>query len=882
MFEHNLKCRCVGSFEESFERNLYSRKSLPQASKFFIPEAKPHFAPDRFVDVEQIKLEIEVDLKEKKLWGKCSTQIRGVAPITGKVVFDAIDLEISKVTDKEGNELIFDRTQKKITIFLGKGIRAGDHETLIIEYSVREPRAGLYFISPDSDYPDRPWQLWTQGQDEDNRYWIPCLDSPVEKAASEMIVTVDDRYGAISNGKLIEVTQNAKKKTKTFHWKQSIPHASYLITLCVGEFSEIEDKWKNSKGNEIPVTYYTLPGREPETKVSFGKTPKMLDFFSKKIGVDYPFEKYAQVVAWDFIYGGMENTSSTTQTEYTLHPEEVDLDYSSEPLVAHELAHQWFGDLLTCKEWAHAWLNEGFATYFESLWMQEEHGNDEFLYELYLNEKIFKGEDSGDYRRPLVTNVYLAPSDIFDRHLYEKGGRVLHMLRSLVGDELWWIAIKKYVTENYAKTVETVDLQRAFEETSGRTLSWFFEQWVYKAGFPEIKASYEWIEEKKLAKFSLNQAQKTDDLTSIFKFPLQIKIVTSDGEYIHEVMVDEKEKHFAFASNEKPKFVSLNVENTILGSWDFNPGRDLLIEQLKKDRDVMGRIYAAKVLSKDMSRASVEALGEALRTEKFWGVQREICEALASIGSKRCQEILLDNCEKISHPRARSVAIRAIGSFRNELSAELGEKIMKTDRSPLCQYEAGIALGKSRQPGVYEKLFSLLGKRESWHDYLDRGILAGMSELKTDERVFNLLVKYSKPGVSVFTRREAIESLTRYAKARPTLLMDYLLDMTKDSNFFVKLSAISAMETLGDTRGIGALQRLVDIMVEPRIKRAALLAIKSIRDGANTNEEVDKMKSELDRMRDDYKALLSRLEKLEKIEPEKKSSDSKKESNLNL
>ncbi len=870
MFEHNLKCRCTGSFEKS-------SASLPQASKFFIPEAKTHFAPDRFVDVELIKLEIEVDLKEKKLWGKCTTQFRGVAPITGKIVFDAIDLVVTKVTDSDGKELIFDRTQKKLTVFLNNGIRNSEHDSIVIEYSVQEPRAGLYFIAPDSDYPERPWQLWTQGQDEDNRYWIPCLDSPNEKAATEMIVTVDDRYGAISNGKLVEVTQNPKKKTKTFHWKQSIPHASYLVTLCIGEFAEIEDKWKNSKGDEIPVTYYTIPGREPETKIAFGKTPKMLDFFSKKIGVDYPYEKYSQVVAWDFIYGGMENTSATTQTEYTLHPEDVDLDYSSEPLVAHELAHQWFGDLLTCKEWAHAWLNEGFATYFESLWMEEEHGRDEFLYEIFTNEKIFKNEDSGDYRRPLITNVFMAPSDIFDRHLYEKGARVLHMLRSLVGEDLWWISIKRYVTENYAKTVETVDLQRAFEQTSGRSLSWFFEQWVYKAGFPEVKAEYEWVEEKKLAKISLKQTQKIDAFTAIFRFALLIKIVTSDGEYIHEVMVDEAEKNIAFACNEKPKFVSVNVENKVLGNWSFNPGREILIEQLKKDRDVMGRIFAVKTLSKDHSRASVEALAEALRLEKFWGVQSELCEALASIGSRRCLEILLEQCEKISHPRARKTAIKAIGSFKTELSADLAEKLLKSETSPLCQYEAGIALGKSRAHGVYEKLFSMMGKRESWHDYLDRGILAGLAELKNDERVLNLFLKYSKAGVSIFLRREAIDALTRYGKAKPSMIIDYLLDMARDTNFFVKLGAISAMESIGDVRGIGSLQRIVDSAVEPRTKRSALLAIKSIREGSNTHEEIDKMKLELDRMREEYRSVLSRLEKIEKIEPEK---DSEKKSTV--
>ncbi len=858
MFESSLKCRC----SQSSISNT-AAKGLPMSSRFFIPEAKPQYAPDRLVDVEQIKLDIAVDLPAKTLKGTCTTTFRGVAPATGKLTFDALDLVIEKVTDAEGRDLKFERQPEKFVVFLKKAIVPEEHGQIAIRYHVTEPRAGLYFIAPDKDYPNRPWQLWTQGQDQDNRYWIPCHDFPNEKAATEMIVTVDERYTAISNGKLVSETSDRSAKMRTFHWKQSIPHASYLITLCVGEFSEIRDAWKDSKGNEVPVVYYTIPGREPETKLAFGKTPRMLDFFSKKIGVDYPYEKYAQVVAWDFIYGGMENTSSTTQTEYTLHPESVELDYTSEPLVAHELAHQWFGDLLTCKEWSHAWLNEGFATYFESLWMEHEHGPDEFLYELWINEKIYKKEDGGAYRRPLVTNVFMSPSDIFDRHLYEKGGRILHMLRNLVGDELWWKSIQRYVTAHYAKTVETVDLQRAFEETTGRALSWFFDQWSFRAGHPEMKASYEWNEEKKVAKFTLNQAQKADDLVGIFRFPLKIKIATADGEYIHDVEVDAAEKSFSFPCNEKPKFVSLNVENTILGDWDFKPARELLIEQLKCDKDMMGRMFAARALGRDHSRASVDALGEALRTEKFWGVQAEICDALASIGSPRAQEYLLGAWEKLKHPRARKAALKAIGAFRNEAAFEAAEKALKSDNSPLCQYEAGTAIGRARVPNVYEKLTAMLGKRESWHDYYDRGILTGLSALHQDERVFGVITKYLRTGVSMFTRREAVDALLRYGNARPSLILEPLTELTRDHNFFVRLMAVEALATLGDSRAAAHLQRVVDGVVDPRTKRAAVLALKSVREGASANENVVKLREDFDRLREQYRELLGRIEKIE-------------------
>ncbi len=881
MFENNQRCRCQtggfagahtgrvgdkagsksdtirGSATESINSSIKTSNTL--FSNFFLPESKPHYAPDRLVDVEHIKLEIAVDLQTKNLKGICTTDFQVIAPSISKITFDAIDLIVESVLDVTGGELRFDQSPKKLTVYLRKTLQPEEHFKILIKYHTTEPRAGLYFIEPDKDYPNRPWQLWTQGQDEDNRYWIPCHDAPNEKATSEIIVTVDERYTAISNGKLLNIHNDKDKKLKTFHWKESVPHASYLISLCIGEFAEIKDVWKNSHGIEIPVTYYTFIGRERETKLSFGKTPKMLDYFSKKIGVGYPYEKYAQVVAWDFIYGGMENISATTQCESTLHPESIELDYSSEPLVSHELAHQWFGDLLTCKEWSHAWLNEGFATYFETLWTEHEHGKDEALYELYTNENIYKEEAQSSYKRPISTNIVLNPSDLFDHHLYEKGARVLHMLRKLVGDELWWKTLQKYVSTHFARTVETVDLQRAFEETTGKALAWFFDQWVYQAGHPHIKAAYEWIDQKKLVKLCLSQIQA--DIG--FKLPMYFKVVTSEGEYLHEIDFYEKEQTYWFACSEKPKFVSLNPENPVLVDLDFNPGRELLIAQLHHDTDVMGRVFATKVLSKDHSRESIDALGDALELEKFWGVQAEVAKALGYIGTTRAQDYLIQSFSEVSHPKARKEVMKALAYFRNERTLEIAERAIKSDPSPFVQYEAGCAIGKIRIPGIYEKLSSALGKRDSWHDYCDRGILKGLAECK-DERALPILVKYTKVGMPLYLRREAIAALAHYAKTKPLLVLDQLLDLAREPSFLIRMSTIEALETLGDDSAIPVLKRITDTAVEPRTKRAALVALKTLKEGRSALDSVEKLKKDFDQLRLEYRELLNRFETLER------------------
>jgi aminopeptidase N len=818
------------------------------------------------VDVQHIKLELSVDMKLKLIKGSCITDFKGLAPSADRVSFDAIDLKVDQVMDGSGAELRYDHSDGKLVVYLRKNLQPGEESRIVVKYTVQEPRAGLYFIAPDKDYPQRPWQLWTQGQDEDNRYWFPCHDAPNEKATTEMVVTVDEAYTAISNGKLLAVTHDTMAKRRTYHWKQGIPHSSYLVTLCVGEFTEITDSWKNSKGEEIPVSYYAIPGREKETKHCFGKTPKMMSHFSKVTGVDYPYEKYAQVVAAEFIYGGMENTSATTQTEYTLHPETLERDHSSEYLVAHELAHQWFGDLLTCKDWRHAWLNEGFATYFENVWTEFEHGRDEYLMEMYTNEKGYKAE-AGAYQRPIVTNVYLRPSDIFDGHLYEKGGRVLHMLRKLLGDDTWWKGVNVYLTRHRESVVETVDFQRAMEEVSGRSLDWFFEQWLYKAGHPDIKAVFEWIEDKKQGKLTLTQKQPVGDFIPLFRFSTRFKAVLSSGEVFFDIDVDKAEQTFWFSLAEKPKFVALNCENTILGNWDFAVGRDMFVAQLAGDTDPMGRIAAAQALGKDHSRVSVDALGAALTKEKFWGVQAEIAVALGTVGSPRAFQYLADGIAGIFHPKARAAAMGAVGTFRTEAAAELADRMLKEDASPLVQQAAGRALGASRAAGVFEKLQTAVGKRESWHDLYDVGITQGLGELTFDERALPILHRHARPGKSMFLRRAAVEALARWGRGRPSAVLETLMDLTRDENFFVRRNAILALEMLGDESAVGALRRVVDTAVEPRIRRAALIAIKGITAGRSRTDEMEKLRGDFDRLRVQYGELLGRIEKFEKTLP---------------
>ena len=317
-----------------------------------------------------------------------------------------------------------------------------------------------------------------------------------------MICTAPRDLFVLSNGDLRERIDIGTDRAR-WHYALDFPHAGYLITLVCGTFSETTDR---APGTGVKVYYYVPPGREADARRSFGATPGMIDFFSERIGLPYPHQRYSQVVVNDFIFGGMENTTATTLTVEALLDERAALDHDVEGLVAHELAHQWWGNLLTCREWPEAWLNEGFATYFEYVWREHAHGRDEADAELLNDTQAYLGE-AGKYQRPIVCRQYNEPIELFDSHLYDKGGRVLHMLRNTLGDDVFWRALNLYAQRHAHRSVETRDLARAVEEASGRNLDPFFDQWIGNPGHPELEGSWRWDDDLQVGRLRIEQKQ---------------------------------------------------------------------------------------------------------------------------------------------------------------------------------------------------------------------------------------------------------------------------------------------------------------------------------------------------------------------------------------
>jgi aminopeptidase N len=859
--------------------------SMAAQRPFPLPGDKPHYARDRVIDVRHIRLEIEIDPQDKRIDGAAHTTFAPINDGVSHIEFDAVEMEVRGVRLASGASLSFTYDGEKLHIDLARhGGKAGEELTTVVEYSAH-PRRGLYFIAPDEGYPDKPLQVWSQGQDEDSRHWFPCFDFPNEMQTSETLTTVPLPFYVVGNGELVSVNADQARQRRTFHYYQSKPHVAYLLSVAAADFGEVTETVDG-----VPVQYFAQKGREDEARRALGRTPDMLRFFGERTGVPYPYAKYAQVCVADFIFGGMENVSATTLTDTCLYDERAapDVADNTDGLVAHELAHQWFGDLLTCRDWAHGWLNEGFATYFDELFTEHHRGVDAFRYEMRQNAQIYLGDDVRRYRRPIVNNVYNEPIDLFDRQFYEKGGWVLHMLRHTLGDDLFWKSIRHYVAKHQGGNVTTPDLQRAIEEATGRNLDQFFDEWVYGAGHPQFTLSFEWDEAAKQAKLNVKQTQSAEqDTAEVFHLPVDVDFTWEGGRQASRVQLSEREQAFYFPLPEKPKMVRFDPGGALLKTVEFKRSAETLGYHLKHDDDVLGRIDAAKEFAKLGTKDAVAALKDVVLNDAFWAVRAEAARALGSIGSAEALEALLA-CVGIEPSRARRGVVGALGEFRDEPPAHRGaagaealDRLLRDgDPSYYVEAEAAAAIGKTRSPRAFAALEHALTK-PSHNNVIAMRAFEGFAELR-DQRALPIAIDWSRYGLPMQARVGATSCIGRLGKLvdnkEPAL--DALMALLDDPDLRVRLAAVAALQELGEDRAVGALERLAARELDGRVIRRCREVAARLREGRDKGEELKKLRDEFDKLREEHKTIKDRLQKMEASAPggdgAKSSVDGKK------
>jgi aminopeptidase N len=849
----------------SLEEYLGMTRHHGDRRPFARPDTEPQYAPDRPVDVAHLHLALEVLPDKRSITGKATHTLIALRDNVKSVGFHARELRIRRVTfiaRKQSLKCAFDQeTDDRLVVTLPRPVRLDENFSLRIEYSAT-PRKGLYFFAPSHEYPHLRPEVYSQGEDQDNRWWIPCHDYPNDRFTFEMEVTVPKGLTAISNGALMARKDYPKNRTSTFHWKESVSLVSYLISLCVSDYVEVTDTYDG-----IPVAYYVPRGRQKDARRSFGHTPKMLRFFSDKIGVNYPYEKYAQTCVQEFFFGGMENTSATTQTERTLHDLRAHLDFSSDPLVAHELAHQWWGDLLTCKDWSQAWLNEGFATYFEALWTEHNKGPDEFRYEMYINARLYLEEDTGSYRRPIVTRTYEYPFSMFDRHLYEKGSCVLHMIRGLLGDTLWWRAINHYCISNREKVVETQDLARAIYEASGMDLQWFFDQWVYKSGHPDLKVSWSFDADSSMGTLTVSQTQSTDDGTPVFRFPVEVAFYSGDGSpEIHRLEVKNKHHRFHIPLKTKPAWIAFDAAQWVLKALDLDLPVAMLKAQLENDPNVVGSCYAAHALAKEGSAEAIAALRKSLLSHPFWGVRAECANALGQARGAAARHALIEGLNKVKHPKARRAIARNLGAFRDpEAFDALTHLVKRGDPSYLVEAEACTALGNTKNPAAKKLLLDAL-TRESWNDVIRIGALAGIRHLE-DETDLAVIAKYARAPHQSVLKAAALSLLADWGAVQHrnirSKVADHLAGPLDDSVIRVRLAAAQAFAALSDDRFAHHISAFTYREVHEAVKHAAERALADLKAAGERPKQFTKLQSDLDALHRTVDSLKDSLQKLE-------------------
>ncbi|MFN2456000.1 MAG: M1 family aminopeptidase [Pyrinomonadaceae bacterium] len=797
-----------------------ARQSLPPAQ----------YIPSHDYDVRNITLNLHFDWQREQAIGTATLtfaplvkDLRRVELDAGNMTFNSIKLVAPNVPVTSGTPLKFALAapREKLIVELDRAYQPTDVLTIIFDYHtngvVKESGIGgaygrgLAFIKPTKDEPKRPRQIWSQGESEYNHYWFPCYDHPNDFSTSELIATVDKPYTVISNGQLVEQKDNPDN-TRTFHWKTDVPHASYLISIVVGEYTPVEAAYAG-----IPINTYVYPSEVKEGRITAARIADMVQFFSERTGVKYPYAKYAQTVARDF-GGGMENISATTLTDMTIHDARTELDRTSDSLLSHELAHQWFGDYVTSRNWSDIWLNESFATYFQALYDEHNLGRDEFLYrDVRNNQNEYLEAWRRGLRRPIVTKNYTEPDAVFDVYAYPRGGAVLHMLRRYLGDENWWRAINHYLTKYAHQPVETAQFRIAIEEATGQPLEWFFDQWLYKMGHPIFYVTKSYDQAAKTLTLNVAQAQKIDPTSAfpqaaLFRVPVDIEIGAAGGKTrIERVIIEPKETQtFSFKLDGEPQLVNFDYGGALIKEVRFDKPASELVYQLTNDEDLTGRLWALERLrdrlkdsgAPEAERAQVTAaIGGALLKDKFWGVRAEAAASLKGINNAAARDALLA-ATKDAKSAVRAAAIESLSPTRDAMLAGVYEKFLD-DPSYAVIGAASQALGETKAAGAYAALSKLL-EVPSWRDTIRISALNGLGTLG-DARALDAALRYSTSGNATAVRLAAISLLGGVGKNDPRVFQRLAETFTQAftaSNKTLITNGAEALVALGDPRGL--------------------------------------------------------------------------------
>jgi aminopeptidase N len=678
------------------DRELEPIEITAPRTTFVRPNYNPSYT--RRNDLLHTALDVRFDWSKQHLLGKATLKFKPLFYDTDSLRLDAKGFDIHKLVLKNGNQEIplkyVYNDKKNIFIKLDRMYKRTEEYTIYIEYTAKPNELpiggsnaitadkGLYFINPLGEDPNKPQQIWTQGETESSSCWFPTIDRPNERTTQEIYITVEDRFKTLSNGLLKSSNKNSDG-TRTDYWVMDLPHAPYLFMMTVGEFAVVKDDWKG-----MLLEYYVEPKFEKDAKNIYPFTAEMLSFFSERFGVKYPWQKYSQVVVRDYVSGAMENTTAVIFGDFVQMDSRSLLDNSdmNEGIVAHEMMHHWFGDLVTCESWSNLPLNESFANYSEYLWFEHKHSRDHADYirmnEIrgYLNQAVIQNDP-----QPLIRFEYKDKEDMFDAHSYNKGGAILHMLRHHLGDEAFFEGLRVYLEENKFKAAEVHDLRLAFEKVCGEDLNWFFNQWFLTKGHPKLEISRKYDPANKKLQLKLEQLQPHSQST-VFILPMAVDIYSdADSKPTrHFIRMTDQKQSFDIPVDGKLLWAAVDAERMILSERKEEQSVEEWVNQYKFSKRFQDRYDALRELRyKQNSNPEVKAIFEQALSDPFWVLRSTAVDEIKIDPAKDIA--IIQKIENLAQndprPDVRAASVERLGSFRDKKYLATFQNIFKNEKS---------------------------------------------------------------------------------------------------------------------------------------------------------------------------------------------------------
>jgi aminopeptidase N len=822
------------------------------------------------------KIALHVDLEEQAAKGVVTHRVRSKAAGALMLMLHGVDLTIQNVFDAElGEELEYAYDGAELKVSWPKAWAVGEERHVSVAYRVDRPRSGLFFSKPTAKLPRAPLFAATDHETERARYWLPCVDLPNVRATLEFELRAAQALTVLANGAYVG-EQAHEDGTKTVSWRLDWPCPSYILCFAIGDFTEAKD----GEFEGIPLAYYGASSRTQEQlKRSFGRTGEMLAWMTKRLGHSFPFPKYYQFALPDF-GGAMENISLVAWDDVFVLDETLAQEWTwlVDQVNVHEMAHSYFGDAVVCRDYAHAWLKESWATYMEQCWLEDKYGADEMNYDFWRNQQAYFMEADHSYKRPIVTRKFESSWQMYDRHLYPGGGARLHMLRKLLGDEVFWSAVNQYLGEYMGKTVETEDFRRVLERVSGRSLVQFFDQWIYTASYPSLKVAFQWDKATKLGTFTITQLQASKGSEPVFEVETELGWRVDGEDHVAGLVLDKAVVMHTVSMPKKPEFIRFDPLNRTVAKVELAVEDEFLRAMLVGASDIIGRIQAAHALGKTGKRANLKALEDAYGQEAFWGVREQIAAALGESQTEYAAEILVRLVDAEQSPMVLEPLIRATAQYREpELAAAVTERLVEglPYRASAAAYHA---LGELRADAPLERLTEA-ARLDQFCAFPQAAALRALAATRRAE-VIDTLIEQSRPDATQTIARaaalQALGDLSRYVERRDReRIIDHLTRALRDPEARARAGAAQGLFTARASSAYYALMSWRNSLAkqeQPSADKQLANLLKS------EHGEVKALEGKVEELTTKLRAMTERLDKLEHTEQNKdKASDDEAE-----